>query len=105
LVKILPICGLLDKTFASAQSTNKELWGVMGAINTKHLHHSSTLFIKKITEKKKKHCTDKHTTRKTITKHTNMKKHDKKIACGCFALLVFYYIRVIRFEFFVFSLF
>jgi hypothetical protein len=52
--KIPPICGLLEKTFASAQSTNKRIMGAMGAINTKHLHHFSTLYInRKITVQKK----------------------------------------------------
>jgi hypothetical protein len=80
----------------------------MVAINTQRLHHFSTLSsINNGTEKKSLHS--KHTTRKIITKYTNMKKHDKKIAYGCFALLVFYSptllharVRVIRFEFFCF---
>jgi hypothetical protein len=41
------------KTFASAQSTYKRIMGAMGAINTKHLQHLSTLHINKITVQKK----------------------------------------------------
>jgi hypothetical protein len=43
--------GLLEKTLASAQSTNKRIMGA--SVNTKHLQHSSSLFINKITEQKK----------------------------------------------------